>query len=172
MEPAGGSGLDFAGRAFSTKCSDYPAPAILSVPCHRRPGRGSDSGDNLHLRTKGQGLASRRALSRARIHSFPSQPVWGEPQPFHLHSHLYQLGGDSGHTPKATLSPVNFPVLNFSKWKSLSHVWLFATIIVNKKSPKGSTWMQCQKRQNDLCSFLRQTIQYHSNPSLHPYHYC
>ena len=26
--------------------------------------------------------------------------------------------------------------------------------------------MQSQKRQNDLCSFLRHTIQYHSNPSL------
>ena len=36
------------------------------------------------------------------------------------------------------------------------------------KSPKGSTWMQSQKRQNDLCSFPRQTIQYHSNPSLCP----
>ena len=28
--------------------------------------------------------------------------------------------------------------------------------------------MQSQKRQNDLCSFLRQTIQYHSNLSLCP----
>ena len=36
--------------------------------------------------------------------------------------------------------------------------------IVNK-SPKCSTWMQTQKRQKDLCSFPRQTIQYHSNPS-------
>ena len=35
-------------------------------------------------------------------------------------------------------------------------------------SPKCSTWMQSQKRQNDLCSFPRQTIQYHSNPSLCP----
>ena len=34
------------------------------------------------------------------------------------------------------------------------------------ESPKCSTWMQSQKRQNDLCSFPRQTIQYHSNPSL------
>ena len=41
-------------------------------------------------------------------------------------------------------------------------------IMVNKKSPKCSTWMQSQKRQNDLCSFPRQTIQYHSNPSLCP----
>ena len=41
-------------------------------------------------------------------------------------------------------------------------------IIVNKKSPKCSTWMQSQKRQNDLCSFPRQTIQYHGNPSLGP----
>ena len=28
--------------------------------------------------------------------------------------------------------------------------------------------MQSQKQQNDLCSFPRQTIQYHSNPSLRP----
>ena len=27
---------------------------------------------------------------------------------------------------------------------------------------KCSTWIQSQKRQNDLCSFPRQTIQYHS----------
>ena len=31
-----------------------------------------------------------------------------------------------------------------------------------------SIWMQSQKRQNDVCSFPRQTIQYHSNPSLCP----
>ena len=40
-------------------------------------------------------------------------------------------------------------------------------IIVNK-SLKCSTWMQSQKRLNDLCLFPRQTIQYHSNPSLCP----
>ena len=40
-------------------------------------------------------------------------------------------------------------------------------ITVNK-SPKCSTWMQSQKRQNDLCSSPRQTIQYHGNPSLCP----
>ena len=34
-------------------------------------------------------------------------------------------------------------------------------LIVNK-SPKCSTRMQSQKQQNDLCSFPRQTIQYHS----------
>ena len=39
------------------------------------------------------------------------------------------------------------------------------TITVNK-SPKYSTWMQSHKRQNDLCSFPKQTIQYHGNPSL------
>ena len=38
-------------------------------------------------------------------------------------------------------------------------------IMVNK-SPKCSTWMQSQKRQKDLCSVPRQTIQYHSNLSL------
>ena len=40
-------------------------------------------------------------------------------------------------------------------------------IVVNK-SPKCSTWMQSQKRQDDLCSFPTETIQYHSNTSLCP----
>ena len=29
-------------------------------------------------------------------------------------------------------------------------------------------WVQSQKQQNDLCSFPKQIIQYHSNPSLCP----
>ena len=37
-----------------------------------------------------------------------------------------------------------------------------------QKSPKCTTWMRSQKGQNDLCLFLRQTIQYHGNPSLCP----
>src|SRR5574340_123757 len=37
-----------------------------------------------------------------------------------------------------------------------------------QKSQKCNTWMQSQKRQDDLGSFPRQTIQYHSNPSLSP----
>ena len=44
-------------------------------------------------------------------------------------------------------------------------------LIVNQ-SPKCSTWMQSQKQQNHLCSFPRQTIQHHSNPSLCPNHWC
>ena len=39
--------------------------------------------------------------------------------------------------------------------------------IINK-SPKHSTWVQSQEWHNDLCSFPRQTIQYHNNPSLCP----
>ena len=35
-----------------------------------------------------------------------------------------------------------------------------------EKSLKCSTWVKSQKRQNGLCSFPRQTIQNHSNPSL------
>ena len=42
--------------------------------------------------------------------------------------------------------------------------------LTGSKSPKCSPWVQSQKRQNDLCSFPRQTIQYHSNPSLCPNH--
>ena len=37
-----------------------------------------------------------------------------------------------------------------------------------QEGPKCSIWMQSQKRQNDFCLFPRQTIQYHSNPSLCP----
>ena len=37
-----------------------------------------------------------------------------------------------------------------------------------QKSPKCSTWIQSQKWHNDLYSFPRQTIKYHSNPSLYP----
>ena len=42
-------------------------------------------------------------------------------------------------------------------------------IMVNKRVQNAvTTWMLSQKQQNDLCSFPRQTIQYHSNPSLCP----
>ena len=37
-----------------------------------------------------------------------------------------------------------------------------------QKSPKCSTWMQSQKRQNDLCSSPRQISQYNGNSSLCP----
>ena len=37
-----------------------------------------------------------------------------------------------------------------------------------KKSPKCSMWVQSQKWLHDLHLFLRQTIQYHTNPSLCP----
>ena len=46
-----------------------------------------------------------------------------------------------------------------------------AGLVVNK-SPKCSTWVQSHKRQNDLCSFPSQTIQYHSNPCLCLTYYC
>ena len=45
------------------------------------------------------------------------------------------------------------------------------TLTVNK-SPKCSTWVQPQKRQNGLSLFPRQTIQCYSNPSLCPNHKC
>ena len=52
-------------------------------------------------------------------------------------------------------------------YRQKSHRRNGVAIIVNK-NPKCSTCMQSQKWQNDLCSFPRQTIQYHSNPSLCP----
>ena len=44
-------------------------------------------------------------------------------------------------------------------------------LIVNKRVQNAViTWMQSQKQQSDLCSFPRQTIQYHRNPCLYPKH--
>ena len=39
---------------------------------------------------------------------------------------------------------------------------------MQQRGSKCSNWVQFQKRQNGLCSFPRQTIQHHSNPSLCP----
>ena len=41
-------------------------------------------------------------------------------------------------------------------------------IIVNKRVQNAVLGFNLKKWQNDLCSFLRQTIQHHSNPSLCP----
>ena len=43
---------------------------------------------------------------------------------------------------------------------------------VSKRVQNAISWMQYQKWQNDLCSFQRQTIQYHSNPRLCPDQQC
>ena len=44
--------------------------------------------------------------------------------------------------------------------------------LIVSKNLKCNTWVQSQKQQNDLGSFTRQTIQFHSNPSLCPNHKC
>ena len=41
-------------------------------------------------------------------------------------------------------------------------------LLLGRKDMKCSTWMQSQIWQNDLCSFPKQTIQYHSNPVYAP----
>ena len=41
-------------------------------------------------------------------------------------------------------------------------------IMVNKRVLNAVLGMQSQKQQNELCSFPRQTIQYHSNSSICP----
>ena len=53
----------------------------------------------------------------------------------------------------------------YSGQKSLRRNGVALIVNINLKC---STWMQSQKWQNDLCLFPRQTIQYHSNPSLCP----
>ena len=78
---------------------------------------------------------------------------------------------------KQEMARVNINILGISELNSDDHYIYYCgqeslrrngvAIMVNK-SPKPSTWMQSQKRQNDLRSFPRQTIQYHSNASLCP----
>ena len=86
---------------------------------------------------------------------------------------------------KQEMARVNIDILGISelKWTGMGELYLYdhyiyscgqeslrrneIALIVNKGA-KCSTWMQSQKQQNDLCSFPRQTIQFHSNPSLYP----
>ena len=86
---------------------------------------------------------------------------------------------------KQEMARVNIDILGISKLKCTGmdefnsddhYIYYFGqeslrrngvAIMVNK-SPKCSTWMPSQKRQSDLCLCPRQTIQYHSNPSLCP----
>ena len=53
----------------------------------------------------------------------------------------------------------------YCRQETLRRNWVAITV---NKSLKCSPWIQSQERQNDLCSYPRQTIQYHSNPSLCP----
>ena len=68
--------------------------------------------------------------------------------------------------------------LNGPEWVNIIQLTIISTTMGKNpleenghKRPKCSIWVQSQKWQNDLCSFPRQTIQYHSNPSLCPNHY-
>ena len=86
---------------------------------------------------------------------------------------------------KKEMARVNVNILGISKlkWTGMGgfnsddhYILLWAGILQKKwnshhgqqKSPNRSTWMQSQNRQNDLCSFPRQTIHNHGNPSLCP----
>ena len=91
---------------------------------------------------------------------------------------------------KQEMARVNVNILGISelKWSGMgefnSHVHYIyycgqkslrrngVAILRQQMSPKCSTWMQSQKRQNDLGLFPRQAIQYLSNPSLCPDQWC
>ena len=54
-----------------------------------------------------------------------------------------------------------------ASWMNFGVFWNnLRRIISQQKSLKCSNWVLSQKWQNDLSSFPRQTIHYHSNPSL------
>ena len=100
------------------------------------------------------------------------------------------MNQDKLEVVKKEMARVNVDILGISKikWAGMGefnsddhHIYYCGQESLRKKwsSHHGqqkslicSTWMQSQKRQNDLCSFPRQTIQYYSNPSLCPNQKC
>ena len=93
------------------------------------------------------------------------------------------MNQDKLEVVKQEMARVNVDILGISElkwtgWVNLTQMTIISTTMARipwkkwrsphsqQKSPKCSTWMQSQKWQNDLCSFPRQTIQYHINPSL------
>ena len=102
-------------------------------------------------------LALQRTLkSLLQHHSLKTSILWCSAFFMVQLSHLYM-------TPGKTIA--------LTIWTSVDKVMTLSMLSSHhgqKKSPKCSTWMQSQKQQNDLCSFPRQSIQYHSNPSLYP----
>ena len=96
--------------------------------------------------------------------------------------HVRSMNQGKLEVVKQEMARVNINILGISKlkWTGMGEFYHYihyygqeslrrnrVAIIVNK-SPKCSTLMQSQKRQNDLCLFPRQTIQYHGNSSLYP----
>ena len=88
---------------------------------------------------------------------------------------------------KQEMSRVNIDILGISelKWTGMSEFnsddhYIYCcgqeslrsngvALTVNKRVRNAvSTSVQSQKQQNDLCSFPRQTVQYHNYPSLCP----
>ena len=124
---------------------------------------------------------------------YPTVDVTGDRSKIRCYKEQYCIGTwnvksmnqDKLEVVKQEMARVNVDILGISKLKwtgmgefnSEDHYIYYCgqesltrngvAIMVNK-SPKCSTWMQSQKRQNDLCSSPRQTIQYHSYPSLCP----
>jgi len=90
-------------------------------------------------------------------------------------SSLDTSGAYAFHFPNPIVSPVTSKTLHpyWRTRKGWPNTVIFKCVPVHlchshPKSLKGGTWVQSQKWQNDLCSFPRQTIQYHGNPSLCP----
>ena len=68
------------------------------------------------------------------------------------------MGQESASLIQMTINTTTVSKNPLEEWSS-SHS--------QQKTLKCSTWVQSQKQQNDLWSFLRHPIQYHGNPSLH-----
>ena len=61
---------------------------------------------------------------------------------------------------KQEMAKVNIDILGICELNGLEWVILIQMTIISTIVGKNQKWL------NDLCSFPRQTIQYHSNPSL------
>ena len=112
--------------------------------------------------------------------SNPGLPVHHQLPKF-TQTHVHWVGDAISHLilcrPLLLLPPIPPSIRVFSNESTLRMMCHWGTLNVLKKwsshhsqqkSLKCTTWIQFQKWQNDLCLFPRQTIQYHSNPSLCP----
>ena len=171
----------------------------LIPECGRSPGEGNgyplqDSCLENSM-DRGAWLATVHGVTKSWTQQYPVMDVTGDRSKVRCCKEQYCIGTwnvrsmNQGklEVVKQEMARVNLDILGISelKWtgmgvfKSDDHYIYYCgqeslrrngvAIMVNKSS-KYSTWMQSQKRQNDLCSFPRQNIQYHSNLSLCPNH--
>ena len=150
---------------------------------------------NVRSMNQGKLEVVKQEMARVKVNILGiSELKWTGMGEFNSGDHCNYYGGQESLRRNGVARIVNKRVQNAVKWSEVAHlcptlcdpmdsslhqaplstefprqeVLEWVAISFSSTSPKCSTWMQSQKWQNDLCAFLRQTIQYHSDPRLYP----